>query len=241
MKKKQSTETLNAILFVSKYPRRNIPFAFLSMAIFRIPLGFNRRIVFYKLMGCGKNGSFDIRPDLRQWALMIFFKADSSGIKSLTHYHNEFPGRFISSWWRFCGVNSSSFLLEPFAGHGSWDGQTFVKLGQELPNPEGKVAILTRATIRLSKLREFWRAVPATSFDLGNQQALEYSVGIGEVPFIKQATFSIWSSLDGMKNYAYKHSSHKDVIRKTRVGKWYAEEMFLRFKVLDANTPQLKS
>jgi hypothetical protein len=192
-------------------------------------------------MGCGKNGSFDIQPDLRQWALMIFFEADESEANSLNEYANQYPGRFISGWWRFLGVNTRSFLLEPFAGHGSWDGQTFVRSGQHLTVPEGKVAILTRATIRLTKLRDFWRAVPATSFDLGNQEGLEYSVGIGEVPFIRQATFSIWSSLDAMKTYAYKQSAHKEVIRKTRDEKWYAEEMFLRFRVLDMKSQQANS
>ena len=58
------------------------------------------------------------------------------------------------------------------------------------------------------------------------------SVGIGEVPWIKQATFSIWESKEQMKQFAYKMQEHAEVIRKTRKENWYSEDMFVRFKIL---------
>ena len=61
-------------LTILKYKSRYIPFAFLSMAIFHIPLFFNRKISFYKLMGTGKNGTFDKVPDFNQWAILCVFK-----------------------------------------------------------------------------------------------------------------------------------------------------------------------
>jgi len=42
------------------------------------------------------------------------------------------------------------------------------------------------------------------------------SVGIGEIPWIKQATFSIWSSKSAMKSFAYHMQEHATVIAKTR-------------------------
>jgi hypothetical protein len=84
----------------------------------------------------------------------------------------------------------------------------------------------------LSRLRSFWKAVPAAAENLSQTEGLTYSVGIGEVPFIKQATFSIWETAESMKNYAYKMRAHQEVIRKTRKEAWYSEEMFLRFKVI---------
>jgi heme-degrading monooxygenase HmoA len=59
------------------------------------------------------------------------------------------------------------------------------------------------------------------------------SVGIGEVPFIKQATFSIWESKEQMRSFAYKLPLHKEVIKKTHQEKWYSEDMFTRFKVIE--------
>jgi hypothetical protein len=58
------------------------------------------------------------------------------------------------------------------------------------------------------------------------------SVGIGEIPFIKQATFSVWESKVDMKNFAYKLHEHTNVIAKTRKEKWYSEDLFVRFKPL---------
>ena len=61
------------------------------------------------------------------------------------------------------------------------------------------------------------------------------SVGVGEVPWIKQATFSIWQTKNAMKQYAYGMKQHAQVIGKTRKEKWYSEELFVRFKVLGAS------
>ena len=58
------------------------------------------------------------------------------------------------------------------------------------------------------------------------------SVGIGEAPFFMQATFSVWDSLEDVKNFAYRDKEHAEVIKKTRQENWYTEELFARFKIL---------
>lgn len=204
------------------------------MALFHLPLFVNRRVKFYKLMGCGKNGTFDIRPDFNQWAVMIFFEPNALtnkpfDISEATHL----LGGFIKAWWKLFSYSKQMFLLEPYAGHGTWDGKSFVASANSRPiDPDGQIGVLTRATIRLSRLRAFWGAVPNAAEGLNNSKGFLFSVGIGEVPFIKQATFSVWESAADMKNYAYKRVEHQEVIRRTRKEDWYSEEMFLRFKVL---------
>lgn len=203
------------------------------MAFFRVAMWFNRRVDFFKLMGCGKNGTFDIRPDFRQWAVMVFwksddFKCDAMGDEELAR---KFLGRFLTLWLNFFGARNRIFLLEPSAGRGTWDGRSFA--GSEGTQPhEGPVAVLTRATIRISRLKAFWSAVPGTADGLEKNPGFLYSVGIGEVPFIKQATFSIWRSAADMEAFAYRKNAHREVIRRTHQEGWYAEEMFLRFRVL---------
>lgn len=96
---------------------------------------------------------------------------------------------------------------------------------------EGPIAILTRATIRLSKLAPFWRNVASVANQMAGAKGFITSVGIGEMPLIKQATFSIWQSKEDMKNFAYQMKEHKEVIVKTRTEKWYSEDMFTRFKI----------
>lgn len=57
-----------------------------------------------------------------------------------------------------------------------------------------------------------------------------YTKGIGEVPIIQMATFSIWKSKESVSNFAYGSSEHRIAIQKTRELNWYKEELFARFK-----------
>ena len=190
----------------------------LSMALFHFPLFINKKISFYKLMGCGKNGTFDSHPDWNQWAVLTVSESTSSANIS-----------FINGWFRLFRAEVSSLNLQPIEGHGTWDGkEIFGKLPKQT-DYEGSIAVLTRATIRLSKLKAFWGNVGRVAQQMKGADGLISSVGIGEMPFIKQATFSMWESKAQMKNFAYKMHEHADVIRKTKKEDWYSEEMFVRF------------
>ena len=236
-----------AFLVVSRYPIWAIPFGFLSMALFHFPLFLNKNISFYKLLGSGRNGTFDIRPDFGQWAIMIFWNPSSNEVteKAISgsalragEKGYEMVGKnlgwFIDRWLRLFCLEHDLFLLEPVAGHGTWDGREFLGAAGDLAASE-RVGVLTRATIRFSRLKSFWSAVPAAANGFERNPGFIYSAGIGEVPFLKQATFSIWKSVEDMKNYAYSQQSHKSVIGRTRTENWYSEEMFLRFRVLQMN------
>ena len=136
-------------LIITRYPKYLGIFGFFSMMLFRLPLYFNKRINFYKLMGSGKNGTFDIYPDLNQWAILLVTENSFGKVPD-----------FIHSYCKFFHCDTKEFLLQPIEGHGLWDKK---KIFGDLPgstNYEGPVAVLTRATIRLSRLKNFWRNVP---------------------------------------------------------------------------------
>lgn len=227
-----TSTTTRAVLLINRYPSIFIPFAFLSMAIFHVPLFLNKRILFYKLLGTGKNGTFDIHPDFNQWALLFFYKSGSDIHFKSQEEIQTLSGTFIWRWWKWLGVKTNFIHLYPYAGHGTWDNNPLIEPHQVEKDPEGKIAILTRATIRLSRLSAFWKAVPGTARDMDKNPGFLYSIGIGEIPFIKQATLSIWESIEHMKGFAYQKPEHQEVIRRTRKEKWYSEDMFMRFKVI---------
>ncbi len=208
---------------------------FLSMAVFRLPLWTSKQNSFWKLMGCGKNGTFDKTPDWRQWALLEVRSLESGvGSKKTTPDSQRQTPDFLLLWWSVFGCEKWVLELEPIEGRGSWDGkQCFGDLPQQTAY-EGIIGVLTRATIRVNKLGAFWKNVDAVAQQMAGADGFVTSLGIGEIPWIKQATFSIWESRAQMKQFAYQMHHHTEVIRKTRKENWYSEEMFVRFRILSS-------
>lgn len=214
-------ESMFCTIIIARYPKYLGVFGFMSMAIFRLPLFFNKKIKFYKLMGSGKNGTFDLTPDLNQWAMLF----------TTENMQDKMPG-FIYSYFKFFKCSLKEFLLQPIEGHGLWDKKkVFGELKNKLSDDE-VIATLTRATIRLSRLKNFWSNVAGVANKMATAKGLIASFGIGEAPWIKQATFSIWENKSAMKDFAYSMQEHSTVIKKTRSENWYKEELFVRFRII---------
>lgn len=180
-------------------------------------------------MGCGKNGTFDKIPDVNQWAIMLVHNG-----QIVENNNVSILGKFISMWIHLFAKESFTILLKPIVGHGKWDNQEpFGKLDGKI-DYQGRIATLTRATIRLSKMKFFWKHVAPVASQMNDAKGFVFSVGIGEIPWIKQATFSIWESVEDMKAFAYSMKEHSEVVKKTRTENWYSEDLFVRFSILDS-------
>lgn len=218
-------------LSIIKYRRWQVPFAFFAMAIHRFPLWLNKNIAFYKLMGSGKNGTFDKVPDLRQWAILTVYK-EMPSFDNADLLPEKLYGKFIAAWFRFFKCGLHTYILDAVDGHGKWDGKdAFGDI--ERREIDGKIAVLTRATIKLNKLKYFWAHVAPVAAKMNTAKGFVTSYGIGEVPWIKQATFSIWESKEDMIAFAYGMQEHREVVKMTRAQKWYSEDMFVRFKIVN--------
>lgn len=194
------------------------------MALHRLPMLFNKKCSFWKLLGCGKNGTFDIHPDYQKWGLLAVWQNE-------TDFNDFLTRSYVAKWWKFFTLEQYHIIAMPLESHGKWSGK------QPFGNPkikdhQGMVAVLTRATIRLNKLKNFWANVPAVANIMASAKGFVTSIGIGEAPFFMQATLSVWQSVDDVKNFAYKSKEHADVIKLTKDQNWYAEELFARFKIL---------
>jgi heme-degrading monooxygenase HmoA len=118
--------------------------------------------------------------------------------------------------------------MKNISAGGTWVGKNpFVK-GADL-DPTQPVAVITRATIKWNWLFRFWKYVPTSQKPLEGNKGLIYTKGIGEVPIVQMATFSLWKDFEAVKEFAYNSEQHKEAIRKTRKNEWYSEELFSRF------------
>lgn len=102
--------------------------------------------------------------------------------------------------------------------------------GDNIAN-DGGIVVLTRASIRWQRLLRFWQAVPSVTRSLSGSDGLIRSIGFGEYPLIRQATFSIWESRRSMIAFAY-GGRHQEIIKRTHAERWYREEMFVEGRLM---------
>jgi hypothetical protein len=213
-------------LTMVRYSKRSVPFALLAMAMHRAPMKRQKGCSFWQLVGSGKNATFSLRPDWQQWGLLAVWDDRQA-------FNAFYSDSFVSRWWNRFGCEKWSILCEPLQSHGKWDGkEPFGNVKSQEYN--GPVAVLTRATVRFSRLKNFWSNVDGVSDLMRRSSGYIMSLGIGERPVYRQATFSVWNSLDDVKAYAYGSKEHSEVIKKTRDEGWYSEELFARFKPIAA-------
>jgi heme-degrading monooxygenase HmoA len=179
----------------------------------------------YKLMGSGKGSGFSPYPDWGTYALLQIW--DNEEAANLFFENNNLIAKYKNKATKLWTV-----YMKNITAKGEWNGKNpFVK-SESLDANINTVAIITRATIKLSKLRTFWRYVPTSEKHLQGAQGLLYTKGIGEAPVFQMATFSIWQSIENMQAFAYKGHEHRGAIAKTRELDWYHEELFSRFQVV---------
>lgn len=178
--------------------------------------------LFYKLLGTGGGSGFDWYPDFGTYG----FLATWQNKEVAQNFFND------SSWYLDYVKKSekySLFHMTPIKSHGEWSGKHPFTPSSD--SPTGRVAVITRATIKWKYLPVFWSKVPRVSDVHNESPGLIYSKGIGEYPLKQQATFSVWENIEAMKAFSYQGAHHKSVIALTRKLNWYSEELFARFSV----------
>jgi hypothetical protein len=177
---------------------------------------------FWRLLGTGDGDRMTLSADLRRWALLAIWESEAAREAFLAT--SEIPRR-----WDDLGAERYDLRMDTIRAQGSWGRARFDVRGAATLPPAAPVAILTRAAIHPAKLASFWRSVPPPAIDASGHPSLLASVGVGDLPLFGQATFSLWDSLDGARDYAYHRPAHRDVIERRRTEGWYRSELFARF------------
>ena len=184
---------------------------------------------FSKLLGSGAANGFGVWPNFDRYGLMAVWE-DVAAAEAFFNNHPlwaAYQQRSAEQW---------TVQLAPIKAQGLWDGQKpfDYNTGAVSIPASAPIAVLTRASLRWRKASRFWKFVEPTSAALAHAAGVRAAIGLGELPLVRQATFSVWESAQAMQEYAYKDPKHREVIKLTHRENWYAEELFARFQVLSS-------
>jgi len=174
-------------------------------------------------MGSGKGDGFNPLPDWSTYSLLMTWEDESDAINFI---HNS----SLFAAYRKRTEKIWTIYMKNIIANGKWSGKNPFERHAQLDNKISKLAVITRATIRLNKLRKFWKYVPTASLPLAGNKGLIYTKGIGEVPVLQMTTFSLWENEQALKDFAYNSVEHHRAIQKTKELGWYKEELFSRFQ-----------
>lgn len=212
---------------VFRFPPRSRVWAFSQMAFARPLLSGVPGLRFHRLMGAGRGLGFTLAPDWGRYALLAVWESHERAAGFLA-------GAAFMRRYRRKAASESTVVLRTLSANGAWDRRNpFLPAIDAAEAGSGEIAVLTRATIRPSRLGAFWRQVPVVSEALRRAPGLVWSIGIGEAPLLRQATLSVWRDADAVRDFAYASGPHREVVRRTRAERWYSEDLFARFSVLD--------
>jgi hypothetical protein len=199
-----------------------LPVAILFMAIHKFVLKRLPGVSFVKLLGTGKGESFTPKDaDPYRWGALVTIQKDN--------LDNLDKSKVIIGWQKIAKKEYRA-ILKPISVHGLWSGKQPFEV--EKFDWNGKIAAITRARIAWRKNLIFWRAVPPVTISLHQSPGLINAIGIGEAPIGLQGTFSLWESAAQLRDFAYKGQAHTQAIKATEENKWYSEELFSRFAVV---------
>ena len=193
------------------------------MALARLSLARLPGAQFWKLCGSGTGEGFTPIPNTQVWAILTVWEDEASaraGVESASVYRR----------WRRHAAEEWTVYLSATSARGAWSGSApFVAADAPATGP---IAVLTRATLKARALPRFWGRVPGIEAVIGGDPNVMFKIGIGEVPWLHQVTFSIWPDVASMAEFARRDGPHAHAIRAVREGNWFKEELYARFRVL---------
>jgi len=177
-------------------------------------------LVMSKVMGSGDGGGFGLKPSSSRQALFCLFTTEDHADSFLNSSKAQ---AYAQRSQEFCSAK-----LRAYSCKGTWSGQSIAVTTSPPVEGDGPIATLTRASIRPFSALRFWRMQPASEVSLNAASGCLMATGVGEAPFFRQATFSLWTSTAAMDAYA-RTGAHLAAIHAAHEGAFFSESMFARF------------
>ena len=209
---------------ICRYPPGQRFWALRQMGLARRPLAATPGLDFHRLLGSGASPGFSLRPDLGRYALLAAWSSEHAA-------DDFFAAAPLLRAWREHSSELWTVKLLPRCSRGSWAGQRpFTPATHELPPLP--VLVITRASLRLRALLSFWRRVPAINRDLLASPGLRLALGVGELPWLRPVTVSLWDDDAALERFAFHGARHHQATRAAIDHRWFREDLFARFAAI---------
>ncbi len=184
---------------------------------------------FVKMVGAGSREGFFPIPDTGVEGVLCAWP-------SLAAAQDQVRGAAVFRAFRAHAAEGVTLYLRTTRVWGEWaGGSPFEAAPDPAPDsaPAGPVVALTRASIRPRHALKFWRRTPAIRAEIPDQPHLMFRIGLAEIPWVNQITFTVWDDLDAMRAFAYRPGGpHAGAVEAVRREGWFREELYARFRVL---------
>ena len=183
---------------------------------------------FYKLFGSGIGEGFTPMQNTRVYAILtVWDNSEKEQIGSKSPIIKRYQ-RWASENW--------TLNLKTTSVRGKWSTQSpFTARKFDSKQHNSPIVVLTRATIKPKILLKFFGHVPSISKVIGDDPNVIFKIGLAELPFLHQVTFSIWPDIESMIKFAHKEGPHKKAIDDVRKYNWFSEELYARFRITDSS------
>nr|WP_242652200.1 spheroidene monooxygenase [Limimaricola pyoseonensis] len=194
------------------------------MAEARLRLWRTPGLRFWKLCGGGTRGGFTPIPNMEICAILAVWPDTAAAARGTeSGVFARYAARADENWTVF---------MQPLSTRGRWARREPFAAGAD-PG-RGPLAVLTRASLRPRALPRFWGHVPGVDARIAGNPDVLFRIGIGEVPFLHQVTFSIWPDAAAMIRFARGDAAHAGAVQAVRAGGWFREELYARLRVVGA-------
>lgn len=178
---------------------------------------------FFKLLGTGSDEGFNPRPNVDVNAIFCVWPDMATAKAGLT---SSITHRILKDH----SCENYTIYLTATSARGLWSGVEPLRVTEKFE--EGPLAVLTRATVKLPIALQFWKQVPQIQKEVAADPTCVFHMGLAEVPWVQQVTFSLWKGTRTMAGFAHGETPHGRAIRAVYENHWFKEDLYARFKIL---------
>jgi hypothetical protein len=210
---------------VLRYPPGQRLWAFKLMGRAPRRLAATAGLDFHRMLGSGSGLGFSLLPDLGRYALLATWSSEQAA-------DEFFAASPLLAECRERATELWTVKLLALRSRGAWSGAAPFAVHPDALPPGLPRVVLTRASLRLRALPGFWSRVPEINRSLTAAPGLRLALGVGELPWVRPVTFSVWDDDACLDRFAFQGSCHHAGARAAYQHRWFREDLFARFAAI---------